>query len=285
MAKEPFDFKKEMGMGQGEIKKLKSGLKYLLLAAVLLALFVLRPWAIVEPGNAGVKVRLGEVQDGVLDDGIHFKMPLMEDIIQLDVRTLKLESAASAASKDLQVVKTVIATNYRLDEASVDKLFRTIGPTYREKIIDPAVQEVVKAVSAKFTAEELITKRPEVKDQIRKELTNRLSPFDIIVVDISITDFDFAKSFNDAIEAKQVAEQNVQKAERDLQRIEIEAKQQITQAQAEAESLRLQKQQITPDLIKLRQIENERKAIEKWNGVLPKVTGGVTPFIDVDNIK
>jgi len=235
----------------------------------------------VEPGQAGVRVRLGAVQKGVLGEGIHFKIPLVEDIVTLAVRTQKLESAASAASKDLQVVNTVIATNYRLNQESVDDLFKNIGPTYREKIIDPAVQEVVKAVSATYTAEELITKRPEVKDQIKTELANRLSPFDIIVVDISITNFDFAKSFNDAIEAKQVAEQKVQKAKRDLQRIEIEAEQKVTQAKAEAESLRIQKQQITSDLLKLRQIENERAAIEKWDGRLPQVTGESTPFVNL----
>jgi len=276
--KDPFNFDKNINQG---VRKLRSGLKYMAIAVVLLILFALRPWAIVEPGQAGVRIRLGAVQKGVLSEGIHFKIPLMEDIVTLDVRTQKLESAASAASKDLQVVNTVIATNYRLNQASVDDLFKNIGPRYREKIIDPAVQEVVKAVSATYTAEELITKRPEVKDQIKTELANRLSPFDIIVVDISITDFDFAKSFNDAIEAKQVAEQKVQKAKRDLQRIEIEAEQKVTQAKAEAEALRIQKQQITSDLLKLRQIENERAAIEKWDGRLPQVTGESTPFVNL----
>jgi regulator of protease activity HflC (stomatin/prohibitin superfamily) len=282
MANDPFNFKKDMGIKADDINKLKSGIKYMVFAVILLALFVLRPWAIVDPGQRGVKVRFGAVQEGVLGEGIHLIVPLAENVILLDTRIQKKESGASAASKDLQTVKTVIATNYHLNPNTVDKVYQEIGLGYQEKIIDPAVQEVVKAVSAIYTAEELITKRPEVKDLIKAELKSRLAVFNITVDDISITDFDFASSFNDAIEAKQVAEQNVQKAGRDLQRIEIEAKQQIAQATAEAEALRLQKQVISADLIKLRQIENERLAISKWNGALPSVTGGATPFINVN---
>ena len=120
---------------------------------------------------------------------------------------------------------------------------------------------------------------------MRNYLKDRLAPFGIIVVELSITDFEFSPEFNHAIESKQTAEQLALKAKRDLDRIRVEAQQKIASAQAEAESLRLQRQVISPDLIKLRQIETQMKAIEKWDGKLPNVTGGAVPFIQVDKEK
>ncbi|MEK7841163.1 MAG: SPFH domain-containing protein, partial [Deltaproteobacteria bacterium] len=141
--------------------------------------------------------------------------------------------------------------------------------------------EVIKAVTAKYTAEELIAKRGEVKSAIRTELTDRLAVFNIKVVEVSVADFNFSKTFNEAIESKQVAEQRVAQAKNELERIKVENEQKITQARAEAEGLKLQRQEITESLLKLREIENQRKAIEKWDGKLPSVTGGTVPFIQV----
>lgn len=277
----PFDFEAQFGGKKPDFTKLRSTFKKLWIVGLLILLFIARPWAIVDPGYRGVKVRLGSVQPVPLDEGIHAIIPFMDTVVQMEVRINKEESSASAASKDLQTVSSKVTVNYHPDPATVDQLFQKVGLSYGPRIIAPAVQEVVKAVSAQYTAEELITKRPEVKDLIRDHLTARLASFNIIVDDISITDFDFSKSFNDAIEAKQVAEQNVQKAQRDLQRIQVEAKQKIAQATAEAEALRLQRQAISPDLLKLREIENQRVAIDKWNGVLPQVTGESTPLINI----
>ena len=149
------------------------------------------------------------------------------------------------------------------------------------RIIIPAVQEAVKAVTARFTAEELIAKRTDVRDQIVAQLRERLARHGIMVDEFSIVNFNFSRSFNDAIEAKTTAEQLKLKAERDLQRIEVEAKQRVAQARAEAESLAVQRQQVTPELIRLREMENQRAAIEKWDGKLPNVAGGAIPFINV----
>jgi len=277
----PFDFEAQFGGKKPDFKKVAPFFKKLWIIGLLVLLFIARPWAIVDPGYRGVKVRLGSVQPGPLDEGIHAIIPFMETVVQMEVRINKEESSASAASKDLQTVSSKVTVNYHPDPAAVDQLFQKVGLSYGPRIIAPAVQEVVKAISAQYTAEELITKRPMVKDMIREQLTTRLATHNIIVDDISITDFDFSKSFNDAIEAKQVAEQNVQKAQRDLQRIEVEAKQKIAQAGAEASALRLQRQEISPDLLKLREIENQKLAIEKWNGVLPQVTGESTPLINI----
>ena len=239
-------------------------------------------WTIIYPGYRGVVVRLGAVQKGVLTEGIHLKLPFLDEIEKLNVQIQKDSVEADAASKDLQFVTTKIATNYNLVSEAVDEVYQKIGYAFAEKMIDPAVQEIVKAVTAKYTAEELITKRAEVKSSIKQGLYDRLIVFNIKVVDVSIADFSFSKNFNDAIEAKQVAEQQVATAKNQLERIKVEAEQRITQARAEAESLKLQKQEITKDLIELRKIENERKAIEKWNGVLPTYTGSGMPFFQLN---
>jgi regulator of protease activity HflC (stomatin/prohibitin superfamily) len=165
-------------------------------------------------------------------------------------------------------------------------VYQTIGVEFKERIIDPAIQEVVKAVSARYTAEELITKRPAVSAEMQSSLKERLLMYNIAVDAFSLVSFNFSKIFTDAIEAKQTAEQNALKAKRDLDRIKVEAEQTITAARAEAEALRLQKMNISPDLIELRKIEANLKAIEKWNGILPQVTGaGAVPFIGVGDVK
>ena len=150
--------------------------------------------------------------------------------------------------------------------------------SFKSRIIDPAVQESMKAGTAQFTAEELITKRAEVSVQIKAMLAERLLTHNIIVDEFNIVDFSFSAVFNEAIEAKQTAEQSALKAERDLERVKIEAEQQITAARAEAEGQRLQRETITSQLLQLR-------AIEKWDGHLPQVTSGATPFIDLKGLR
>lgn len=221
--------------------------------------------------------QIGGVKDVILDEGIRFKIPFVEDIIKADVRIQKAQTEVSGASKDLQTVSSTIAVNYHVDPSKVNKIFQEIGLAFKERIIDPAVQEAVKAVSAQFTAEELITRRSEVKDQIKELLAKRLLVFNIIVDELNIVDFSFSQQFNTAIEAKQTAEQQSLKAKWDLGRIKIEAEQKITQARAEAEAQRLQRETITPILLQLR-------AIEKWDGHFPQVVGQAMPFIDVGSL-
>ncbi|MFZ3073080.1 MAG: prohibitin family protein [Thermodesulfobacteriota bacterium] len=263
------------------INKIKGLGKILIPIIVVFLLLVLQPWVIVGPGQRGVLVRLGAVQKGVFSEGLHFKIPLVDSVVKVNVQVQKNEARAEAASKDLQIISTVMATNYYLVPEAVDEVYQKIGVAFEDKVIQPAVQEVIKAVTAKYTAEELIAKRGEVKGAIRAELTERLAVFNIKVIEVSVADFNFSKTFNDAIEAKQVAEQQVAKSRNELERIKVEAQQKITQAKAEAESLRLQRQEITESLLKLREIENQKKAIEKWDGKLPSVTGGAMPFIQV----
>jgi len=255
-------------------------------AMAVFGIFIVLPilfgsWYTISAGHRGVIVRLGAVQSGVQQEGFHLKLPWIESVYEINVQVQADAVDANAASHDLQIVTTKIVTNFNLVPEAVDQVYQKIGVDYMPKIISPAVQEIVKAVTAKYTAEELITKRADVKMQIKQLLTERLITYHIQVVDISIADFNFSKAFNDAIEAKQVAEQQVSTARNRLESVKVEAEQKIAQAQAEAKSLELQKAQITPDLIKLREVENQTKAIEKWNGVLPTYTTGVIPFVNI----
>ncbi len=242
--------------------------------AILLILVFFRPWVQVGAGQRGIVLNFGAVQKKVLEEGLHFRIPIMQEIALMDVKVQKAETDAAAASADLQDVTSRVALNYHIVPDQANTVYQKIGVQFKERIIDPAILEVVKAVTAKYTAEELITKRPAVSEAMRRNLMERLIVNNIAVDAFSIVTFSFSKVFTEAIESKQTAEQLALKAKRDLDRIKIEAEQKITAARAEAESLRLQRANISTDLIELRKIEANMKAIEKWNGILPQVTGG-----------
>lgn len=253
---------------------------------LLLILTIFKPWVQVGAGERGIVQNFGAVQDIVLGEGIHFKIPIVQTVSLMDVKIQKAMTDAASSSSDLQDVDLSVALNYHIIPDKANLVYQTIGVQFKERIIDPAIQEVMKAVSARYTAEELITKRPAVSTEMQEALTFRLLASNISVDAFSIISFSFSQTFTDAIEAKQTAEQNALKAKRDLDRIKVEAEQTIAAATAEAEALRLQKMNISPDLIELRKIEANLKAIEKWNGILPQVTGaGAVPFIGIDAVK
>ncbi len=258
----------------------------LIIGAILAVFLVSRPWVEVGAGERGVVLNFGAVQQQVLGEGLHFRIPIMQRIVTMDVKVQKATTDAAAASSNLQDVSSTVAINYHVVPDKANIVYQTLGIHFKERIIDPAVQEVVKAVSARYSAEELITKRSAVSDAMRATLTERLMQHNIAVDAFSIVGFSFSKIFMAAIEDKQTAEQLALKAERDLERIKIEAEQRITTAKAEAEALRLQRANISPDLIELRRVEANIKAIEKWNGILPHVTGGgAVPFIGVGEMQ
>lgn len=255
--------------------------KWIRWAIIALVLFIgaNSAFQVVGAGERGVVFsKFGGVSERTLDEGLRFKIPFVEDIILVDVRIQKSQTDAQAASKDLQIVSSTIAMNYHIDPDKANIVYQEIGLFFKDRVIDPAVQESVKAVVALFTAEELITRRPEVRDQIEAVLTERLLIFNIMVDQFNIIDFAFSRGFNEAIEAKQTAEQSALKAVRDLDRIKIEAEQMITRAKAEAESQRLQRETISPIILELR-------AIEKWDGHFPQVVGGALPFIDLGGMR
>jgi regulator of protease activity HflC (stomatin/prohibitin superfamily) len=252
-----------------------------LVIVVLVAVLAIQSFTIVQAGHRGVVLQLGAVQPKVLEEGLHFKIPFIQTVLPIEVRVQKAESSQVSASRDLQTVTTTLAVNYHLDGATINNLYQNVGMEYRARIVDPAIGESLKAVTAQYTAEELISKRSEVSAKVKEVLATKLSLYNVVLDDINITEFKFSEEFNRAIEQKQIAEQQALKSKLDLDRIKIEKEQEITRAQAQAEALRLQKQEVTQELIELRQIEAQLKAIEKWDGKLPNVTGGATPFINV----
>ena len=250
----------------------------IVIAVVLLLL--LNSFTVVTAGHSGVVVTLGQVSDSVLSEGLHFKIPFVQQIVLMDNRVKKAEvNDASSASKDLQTVTSTIVVNYKILNSYSASVYKNIGMDYESVIITPAVVECVKAVTAKFTAEELITNRQNVSDQMMDLLRQKIGSYGIDIQIFNITGFEFTAEYNAAIEAKQTAQQNALKAEQDLQRIKVEAEQTVAKAEAEAEAYKLKSEQLTPEII----ISNY---IEKWDGKLPTVVSGdgVTMMIDLSKL-
>ncbi len=264
-----------------ESTNIQSASKYVVWALVVIIALALifGSFTIVGAGERGVVVRLGSIAR-VLDSGAHLKLPLIEHVVKMTVQTQKEQVETDAASQDLQTVKAVVAVNYNVSPDKVEDLYRGTGLDYKSRVIDPAIQEAVKAATAKYTAEQLITQRPLVKEDILVSLKSILSPKDILVSDVSITNFDFSPSFNQAIEAKVTAEQQALQSKNLLEQKKYEAEQIVVTAKANAEAIRIQAEAITQqggaNYVQL-------KAIEKWNGVLPSsmIPGATVPFINL----
>jgi regulator of protease activity HflC (stomatin/prohibitin superfamily) len=246
---------------------------------VFIIISLLSTIAIVPAGYRGVVLQFGAVEDRVLVEGLHFLVPFVESYRNMEVRTQKYEVNCESASQDLMDVKTTVAINYHIDPASVNTIYQKLSENYQERVIAPQVQEVVKAVTAKYNAEGLIQTRESVKRNIDELLTERMLDRNIIVETISITNFVFPPEFNNAITAKQTRIQTALEAENKVKEAEAIAKQIVATAQGQAESIRLINEQLkqSPDYLKL-------KALEKWNGILPTVIlgTGAVPFISLD---
>ena len=238
---------------------------------------------IVGAGQRGVLLRFGAVTGTSFDEGLHFKIPFVDQVVMMSTQIQKYTAPATSSSKDLQVVTTEVTLNYQLVAGEVGEIYRTMRQDYENRVMQPFIQEAVKSTTANYDAEELITQRPAVRSALEDEMRDRLTARGIGVVQLSITDFQFSSAFQAAIEAKVTAVQQALEAQNALERVQFEAQQQITLAEAEARGLELQKAQITPDLIQLRQLEVQRIAVEKWNGVMPSVvtSGGPVPMLDV----
>ena len=270
----------ELGIPKGLGKKVAG------IAIVLLVLVVLGgSMGTVGAGQQGVLLRFGAVTGEIKDEGLYFKMPFVNQVVLMSMQIQKYTATATSSSKDLQVVSTEVTLNFQLNASQVGEIYRTMRRQYENRIIQPFIQEAVKSVTANYNAEELITQRPAVKSALQDFVTQRLAPLGMNVVELSITDFQFSAGFQQSIEAKVTAVQQALEAENALARVEFEAQQQIAKARAEAEGLRLQKQQITSQLLELRKIEVQGRAVEKWNGVMPQVvtSGGPVPMLDVFN--
>jgi len=256
-----------------KIKKIATNIFIALVAFMI----IFGSFGTIGAGERGVLLQFGAVKDKVFGEGLYFKIPFIHSVVKMDVKMQKDEVSASASSKDLQVVTSRIALNYHLAPELVNKVWQEVGKNYNSRIIAPSIQEAVKATTAKFTAEELITKREDVKEQIKANLTERLFANYIMVDEFNIIDFYFSPAFNDAIEAKVTAEQLKLKAERDLERIKIEKQQKISEAEGKAQAIRIEAQALmaNPKVVELRWIE-------KWNGEVPQYWGQASPFIGLN---
>jgi prohibitin 2 len=277
----------------------------IIIGIIIISIIAVSSVRIVDAGNRGVLVQLGNVDtDTSLDEGIHFVVPFRDSVVQMEVRTQKIVESATSASKDLQDVSTQVALNYHVNPDKAQVVYQQLGFEYPTRVITPAIQESVKQVTARFNAEELITKRETVKNQITDQITARLAAYNIIVDAVSITDFQFSQLFKQAVESKVAAQQRALQAQNELRRIQIEAQQNeakaigeqkaniaraegvkqsnVLQAEGEAQAITIIDQQLRNNPTYLEWLKTTR-----WDGVLPLVTGGagggqgVTPFIEI----
>jgi regulator of protease activity HflC (stomatin/prohibitin superfamily) len=234
---------------------------------------------IVPPGQTALHLRMGRFTGYHDISGWYFKYPMLDSIIFINNRICLAEIETTALSKDLQTVSIGVAINYRINDAI--KLYQTVGTEFSDVIIDPFTQESLKAIVAKYTAEDLIQYRHEAKDRVFAELKERLNPLYITLIDFNFVHSDFSADFIKAVEEKQIAEQSAKTAKNLTEKVKEEVLQTRSRAEAEAYALKIKKESVTHELIELRLAEAQLKAIEKWDGKLPQVSGGNTPFINL----
>jgi prohibitin 2 len=250
-----------------------------LAAAFLYVVLVVPSIGTVPAGHRGVVLSFGAVTGRILESGIYVVNPFTgESVVMMNVQVVAGSVVAPAASRDLQDVAAKVTVNYNLEPAHTARVYDAYRKDFADRVLAPAIQEAVKAATAKFDAENLIRQRQQVKEEVERLLTLRMQPTHRLVA-LSITDFKFSPEFSNAIEAKVTATQQALKAQNDLERVRFESEQRVLRARAEAEAIRIQAQAVTSqggaDYVKL-------KAIEKWNGTVPTtMLGEAIPFVNV----
>lgn len=265
-------------------------------AVAAAAILAVSAFTVVPAGHTGVILTLGKVSSSSFSEGFHIKIPFIQQVESISNKIQVYETPASAVSKDLQTVSSKIAVNYRLVSDKSADMYQNVGTDYQTVLITPVVQECMKAATAKYTAEQLITERTAVGDEIKSALDNKLNDYGIYIEKFNIVNFDFSAEFNSAIEAKQVAEQNLLKTETEQKQAitiaEADAKQKViaaeananailAEAEAQAEANRLLEESLSGKVIAYEQIS-------RWDGVMPKVVSGddngMLVNIDLDDI-
>lgn len=274
----------------GKAPLIKKGI--LIAVIVLFALIVVfSAFTVVPAGSTGVVVTLGKVSETPLQEGLHLKIPLIQTVEIISNKIQKIEVDAPAVSKDLQSISSSIAVNFRVGNKSSAYIYKNIGRDYQSVVLLPAVQESMKSVTAKYTAEELITERAQVGQEVQEALSNKVSDYGVVIEKFNIVNFEFSAEFDKAIEAKQVAEQNLIKTKTEQEQAiviaEAEAKKKLIEAEAEAEAI-LKKAQAQAEANRkiaasLSEEMIEYAKVEKWNGELPVATGGNT-FMDISGV-
>lgn len=255
--------------------------KLIAIGAAVLVVIILASSAvtIVDAGHTGVVVTLGKVNEGVLQEGLHFKIPFVQQVVKIDNRIVKLEVDTEAFSKDLQTVETTLAINYRVDTSKSYSIYKNIGANYEDVLVIPAVNEVLKAIVARYTAEESVTNRSLISDGLIEGLNDKLNSIGLYVTDVNIINFDFSEAFITAIEEKQVAQQQLLKAETEKQTA-------ITNAEAEAETTRIKAEAEADANNKIKASLNDdiirSKFYDKWDGKLPQAMGSESVITSID---
>ena len=257
---------------------------------VIIIIIMFESVVVIQAGHRGVVLYVGAVENRVLGEGLHFIIPFVEQVVQMEVRTLKYQADATAASNDLQEVQTTIALNYHLSPTQANIIYQQLGADYADRIIAPTIQESVKASVAKFNAEELITKRATAKDVIARSISNTLSARNIIVETVFITDFEFSQAFANQVESKVVAFQKYLTEQNNLKAIQVVANQTVVQANATARA-NVAKAGGESQAIKIINVQLKQSpeylqwlSINRWNGQLPYAlggTGGGAPFFQL----
>lgn len=250
-------------------------------ASVLLVLvIILNPFVTVGAGERGVVLTWGAFNGQIMDPGLHLRVPLAQTVIHMDVQTQKLEiEESSTYSHDLQNVLIHSVVNYNADPKAVGLIYQQYGLDGESRILIPNLEASVKQTVAKYSAEELLSKRGEVATEIESAFRESI-PNAFIVTQYALVNETFSEAYEQAIEQKQVAQQYAEKADNDLKRIKIEAEQRVAEATAEAEAIRIQasaiQQQGGASYVNL-------KAVEKWDGHLPNqmIPGGALPFLNL----
>lgn len=248
--------------------------------ACLLAIIILNPFVTIGAGERGVVLNWGAFNGEIMDPGLHLRIPIAQSVVKMDVQTQKLEIESSEAySRDLQNVKVHSVVNYNLDPKEVGLIYQQYGLDAEQRVLYPNLEAAVKQTVAKYIAEELLSKRGDVTNEIESTFRQSI-PKTFLVTKYALVNETFSDAFEAAIEQKQVAKQNAEKADNDLKRVKIEAEQRVAQATAEAEAIKIQAQAIQQQggasYVNL-------KAVEKWDGHLPNqmIPGGALPFLNL----
>lgn len=274
-----------------------------IVAGVVVVIMLISSLTSVPPGSTGVVLRMGSVTSKTLDDGWHFKIPFFESVVDVSNKVMKSDVDAASISRDLQPIKSSISLNYHLAPENSADIYKNVGMEYNDTLLQPVIQESIKAIMAKYSAEELITNRAKVGVEISNEIRNKMTDYGIIIDEFNLVNFNFSEAFNNAIEAKQIAEQDKLKANTEKERRIIEAdaaaKEQTIKADAEAEAT-LARAQAEAEAIKVKanaEAEANKKInesltdkvlkynqIETWDGAYPNVVSGegTSMLIDVE---
>lgn len=234
---------------------------------VLIFLIANSPFFVVAPGQVGVT--FNRISGGTKShsQGTHFRIPFVEGLVKFDVKTQRHDVRAESASKDLQEVKVQTVVNYHLVYENVNELFVKVGIDFNDKVVDPAVNEAVKAATAQFPVEQIITQRQQLKEMIESSLAKKLDNYYIKLESVSLVNISFSEQFNHSVEQKQIEEQKIKTAEYQRLQAEENKKRTILEAEAEGEKQRLLKISITENIVAL-------EWIKKWNGQLPQTMAG-----------